>query len=498
VAPHIIVVRDSGIQIFRLRLARTDKKKRFDRCAVFCGELFGFENTTLTTGYELCTFKDLLNLTHQSTKRGDGDMNRQLGGFTQVSVTVLTVTLIAIMPFASVHATNGYFAHGFGTHYKAMAGAGVGLSLDALAPATNPAAAASVDKQVDVSLGLFNPNRGYTVTGNPSGYPGTFGLAPGKIESGSTSFPMPSAGINLTLPGGNAIGLAIFGNGGMNTDYDTPTFGFKPTGVNIMQLFVGATYAKKMGAHSFGVTGLFAWQSFEAKGLKAFGMFSANAASLSDNSTSSSTGFGVRVGYLGNLLPILSVGASYQTKISMGKFDKYAGLFAEQGGFDIPASWTIGLAIKATPILTIAADMQKILYSQVNSIANPMLPNLQTAHLGDDNGAGFGWSDMTIYKVGAQLKLIPGFTLRAGYSTGDQPVPESGVLFNILAPGVVEQHITFGFTKALLPLINLNFSLMRALSNSVSGANPLEAPGQQTIELQMDQWEAEVGISIGL
>ena len=101
-------------------------------------------------------------------------MNRQLGGFTQISVTVLTVALIAIMPFANVHATNGYFAHGFGTHYKAMAGAGVGLSLDALAPATNPAAAASVGKQVDVSLGLFNPNRSYTVTGNPSGYPGNF------------------------------------------------------------------------------------------------------------------------------------------------------------------------------------------------------------------------------------------------------------------------------------------------------------------------------------
>ena len=40
-------------------------------------------------------------------------------------------------------ATNGYFAHGYGTHYKGIAGAGVALHLDSLASATNPAATAS-------------------------------------------------------------------------------------------------------------------------------------------------------------------------------------------------------------------------------------------------------------------------------------------------------------------------------------------------------------------
>ena len=38
---------------------------------------------------------------------------------------------------------------------------------------------------------------------------------------------------------------------------------------------------------------------------------------------------------------------------------------------------------------------------------------------------------------------------------------------------------------------------MRALSQSVKGPNPLEAPGQQTIELRMDQWDVEVGFSFG-
>ena len=409
-----------------------------------------------------------------------------------------TVVMCALL-ISAAFASNGYFSHGYGTQYKSMAGAGVGLALNSLAPATNPAGIASVGARIDVGASYFNPNRSYNVTGNPSGYPDTFGLAPGKVESGSSSFIVPSAGVSLSLPGNSAIGLAVYGNGGMNTDYESPTFGFNPTGVNLMQLFVGATYAKKvMDKHSIGVTGLLAWQSFEAKGLAAFGMFSSDAANLSDNDASTATGFGVRIGYLGEILPILSVDASYQPKINMGEFDEYAGLFADQGDFDVPANWTIGVALKATPILTIAADMQKIMYSEINSIANPMLPNLQTAQMGAEGGAGFGWQDMTVYKIGAQLSLIPGLTLRAGYSMTDQPIPAETVMFNILAPGVVEKHATFGVTKSILPTIILHLAIMRAMSNSVSGANPLEAPGQQTIELEMDQWDAEVGLSFSL
>jgi hypothetical protein len=36
---------------------------------------------------------------------------------------------------------------------------------------------------------------------------------------------------------------------------------------------------------------------------------------------------------------------------------------------------------------------------------------------------------------------------------------------------------------------------MHGFSKSLTGANPLEAPGQQTIELKMNQWEFEVGYS---
>ena len=84
---------------------------------------------------------------------------------------------------------------------------------------------------------------------------------------------------------------------------------------------------------------------------------------------------------MGEVLPFLNIGASYQTKIWMSKLEEYKGLFAEQGDFDIPATWTVGLALKATPELIFLVDVQEIYYSDVKSINNPLRPNIQTSQL---------------------------------------------------------------------------------------------------------------------
>ena len=173
----------------------------------------------------------------------------------------------------------------------------------------------------------------------------------------------------------------------------------------------------------------------------------------------------------------------------MGKFDDYAGLFAEQGGFDIPANWTIGVAVKPSPNVAVLFDVQQIYYSDIPSVANPLLPNLQTSRLGDDDGAGFGWEDVTVFKIASEFGTGGPWDFRVGFSTTDQPIPSSEVLFNILAPGVVEQHLSFGLTRQLGNGKDISFAVTRAFSKSVSGPNPLEAPGQQQIELRMDQWD---------
>ena len=98
----------------------------------------------------------------------ESDTQTRKGIELQLPGRALTLALAMALAFPAA-ATNGYFAHGYGTRSKAMAGTGVAQSLDTLAPATNPAGLAGVGEQVDVGAGRFSPDRGYEVSGAATG-----------------------------------------------------------------------------------------------------------------------------------------------------------------------------------------------------------------------------------------------------------------------------------------------------------------------------------------
>ena len=85
---------------------------------------------------------------------------------------------------------------------------------------------------------------------------------------------------------------------------------------------------------------------------------------------------------------------------------------------------------------------------------------------------------------------------RFGYSYGEQPIQSADVIFNILAPGVMEQHFTFGWTHKSNRGGIWNFSLMYAPENSVTGPSFFD-PSPQTIEIKMSQIEFEVSYRFG-
>jgi long-chain fatty acid transport protein len=409
----------------------------------------------------------------------------------KLSVLALATLMLIAFAAGNAFATNGYFSNGYSLESKSMAGAGVALPQGSLDASSNPASMVFVGKRIDVGLSFFNPNRKYTVTGNPSPPP-AFGLTPGSDDSDSKWFIIPAFGFNWMIDDKSSVGVSIYGNGGMNTNYDTNTFyGSSPTGVDLIQLFIAPTYARKIAdKHAFGITPIFAYQSFEAKGIQTFAPFSSRIDKLTNNDHDSSYGFGLKVGYLGEILPNLNIGASVQTKILMTKFNSYKGLFAEQGDFDIPATTTVGLAYKVTPELTVALDWQKIYYSDVDAINNPFMPNILDSQLGNDDGAGFGWEDINVIKVGVQWQSSKDWTWRAGYSYGEQPIPEREMILNIVAPGVIKHHATIGLTKAM-GNNELKFALMHAFNEKVKGPNAFD-PAQQ-IELKMNQWEISAG-----
>ena len=76
--------------------------------------------------------------------------------------------------------------------------------------------------------------------------------------------------------------------------------------------------------------------------------------------------------------------------------------------------------------------------------------------------------------------------MRFGYSHTDQPIDGDQVLFNILAPGVIEDHLTIGATVKT-KMGDVNFEAMHALHHSVKGTNPFDPT--QEIRLKMNQFE---------
>lgn len=369
-------------------------------------------------------------------------------------------------------ATNGYFAHGYGIKSQGIAGVGIALPQDGLAAATNPAGTAFVGDRLDIGLTGFRPSRGSEIKGN------LFGADQSFSGNGSENFLIPEVGYTRQVTPAIALGVAVYGNGGMDTDYGSNPFarfgGTGQAGIDLAQLFVSPSIAYKLTQdHAVGLAVNVAYQQFKAKGLGVFAGFSSDPGKLTNNGVDAATGWGVRLGYTGKIAPNLTVGLTWSSKTKMGDFDQYKGLFAESGGFDIPANYGAGIAWQSTPALTLAADIEKIDYSKVKSVGAAFGNLLAGNLLGAAGGPGFGWKDVTVVKVGGSYELNPDWTVRAGYSHASQPIPTSQTFLNVLAPGVVQDHLTLGATWKNGKSGELSLSYGHAFKTTVKGAGSI-------------------------
>jgi long-chain fatty acid transport protein len=428
--------------------------------------------------------------------------------------TVLTSALLAAFAIPSVAlATDGYFPHGYGMKAKGMGGASTAMADDSFGGANNPASMVWAGDRFDIGVDLFSPKRDISRTGS------TGGMLDGSVTSDSNLFFIPEFGYNRMIGRDMSVGVSVYGNGGMNTDFNggqipagspicgTGAGGFNQSsgqagpynllcgsgklGMNLSQLIIAPTFAMKVNKdNSFGVSLLLAAQQFKAEGLSAFYSFTAAPLSgapyatgnnLTERGNDTTYGYGLKLGWMGKVSDTVTLGASYTSKVRMAKFDKYKDLFAGQGSFDIPESLSLGITFKANPKWTIAADYERINYSGISSVNNPStnVGNSSAAapffnipgSLGCDSCRGFGWSSVNVFKLGAEYQYNPKLILRAGYNHTDNPIQARDVTFNMIAPGVVKDHATLGFTYNLSKDSELTMAYMHAFRNSVQGTS---------------------------
>lgn len=389
--------------------------------------------------------------------------------------------VMACMAAFPAYATNGYFLPGFGIRSQGMGGVGIAYGRDSLSTAANPANAVNTGMRGDMGMAVFNPERSAKIWDDPNNTAPNF-FPDSSLTSDSKYFLVPEMGFSMPVDERLHVALAVVGNGGMNTNYPGnpfPGLGIPPTsadkrfGVDMMQLLVPITAAYKVNQqHSFGASLVLAETRFRAYGFDTFKAFPINSdtSHLTNNGYDYSYGAGVKLGWLGEFMDgKVTLGATYASRTYMTKFDKYRGLFAEQGDFDIPENYGIGIAVKPAKNLVIAADVLRIMYNDIASVGNRGPGNNQGALLGipamdaiatygpcpsannpyclgHDQGMGFGWNNMTVYKLGVQYGVNNRLQVRAGFNYGKSPIPNDQLTFNIAAPATVEKHYSVGFT----------------------------------------------------
>jgi len=460
-------------------------------------------------------------------------MNRTSGWLKAASI----FSTLAMTTTAS--ATTGYFSLGYGAKSMGLAGAIVSNPQDAMAASVNPAGMGMVGERVDAGIEFFNPgdrsakletsalgatfdvddksrrnlffvpslgytskindkltwgismygNGGMNTTYDRNIYDETAAVV-GAFSQGIPSPPAPPPGI----PAGP--GAAAFVPEGTSTkDFGLPVTDVGTLGVDLAQGIIAPTLSFKFHEkHTVGASLLIGIQRFSAYGLGNFQCFTKTGASgcattggaysltpsdgLTNNDHDWAYGAGVRVGWIGEVLPKLSLGAAVASKVYMTEFDDYDELFAEDGKFDIPANFTVGLTYKPTSALSLSFDFQRIYYEGVNSISNagPTMADFGPAGpspknlLGEDDGFGFGWENINVYRIAADYRYNNEWNFRAGYAYNDQPIPDDQLLFNILAPATPKVHATVGFTYRPSHKSEWNFSYMHAFEEKVSSS----------------------------
>jgi long-chain fatty acid transport protein len=428
---------------------------------------------------------------------------------------IATAILASLAAPGLVQATNGYFMIGFGAKSRGMGGVGVAEGVDGFAGAYNPATMIDVGTRFDIGGDMFwAPNvvthsdgtLSETTILEESQFPDT-GFSRGGI------FLIPGMGGMYKINDDLIAGFTFIG-AGLGTQYDqsipaTATsnqsyfFNFNQpvneadnkVGIKLLQMQIPLSVAYRLNKkHTVGASFVIAGQFFEAWGLQAFDAlgFTGSPGKISNEGTKFSYGAGIRLGWQGKYLGNdLLIGANYSSRVYMTKWEDYENLFAEKGDFDIPENYTVGIAYKGIDKFNLKFDVQQINYSDIASVGNPgplaynstefnpLCPGEDTAEckLGGDLGLGFGWSDQTVFKFGAEYKLMEKLSLRGGFNYGKITIAADQVLFNLVAPATIEKHLTFGATYHWSSDIELSASYVHAFESTLEGPTMFQPLG---------------------
>ncbi len=345
------------------------------------------------------------------------EFKKKLISFVLTGGVVLGYTL-------SANATNGYDMIAIGAKSLGEAGATVAHPLDASTILQNPAGMSLLDTRVDIGGAIFLPSR--TLNGE---------------NSSSNVYMIPNAGFVVNTQGSEgkkpsfSYGIGMFGVSGMGVDWSNPNLAgsgwLKKAYSNLQVMEFGAAAAYRINRNlSVGISPVFVYQSLQMEydwNVQYPPGYTPPAASPSagvhkdvlDNT--SAYGFGFNLGALYEINDYVQIGAAYESPSVMDQID------------------TQGLLTGA--------------------------PN---------NTWDFNWNNQWVYAVSPEYRITKSLTVAAGFNYGQNPIDSSSLNNNIIAPAIVQSHITAGLTYD----INNNLSVSGAYAYAFSQKESCTNSGQ--------------------
>jgi long-chain fatty acid transport protein len=374
--------------------------------------------------------------------------------FKRKSVAAPVVAALFLLPTAAL-ATNGYQLIGVGSYQKSLGGAVTANPGTAMTAISNPAGMIRIGKRADFSMEAFMPERSTDFT--------AFGGD--RVSSDSELYGVPAIG--WTAPVGDRdnlyFGGGMYGTSGLGVDYAetlmvpdagwngndfiwdgysniafwqmAPTLAWNPTERLSLGVAVNIDYQQVSFSQRIRDTYTGALFNFDLGR-------SANA-----------FGFGLSLGLLYDVSESFTVGFSYKSKqhfteleynLREGDIDAtlMGGPVFPSGQYtldlDFPQQAAFGVAFRPSDRWTLSADLKWIEWSDTMGELAVQGPP------GWDFAMDPGWDDQLVYAAGVDIAVLENLNLRFGFNYAESPIDGSNAANNLILPGVVEDHYTFG------------------------------------------------------
>ncbi len=201
-------------------------------------------------------------------------------------------------------------------------------------------------------------------------------------------------------------------------------------------------------------------------------------------------GAGFQVGLLYELNTNWNLGFSYKSPVWQEKWDfnsSYPNLSPRRIGIQasLPEILSWGVAYKGLPRTLIDVDLRYMDYANSTLFGTKVVDG------------GLGWRSIFVLALGAQYEATERLTLRAGYLYNMNPVSAPATLFNVQAPGIIQNTLTLGASYQVNDNMTFSLAWMHGFRNAIDGPI-LQIPGSSVrLDAQVDTLWAGVNVKFG-